>query len=77
MIFGSLPVLGSVPFSSLRWTPPKRNGPKGRTGGRQTPTQKATRPRPKATATSRRPEPHPENTVQKERGSNRETNFVT
>ena len=33
VIFGSLPFLGSVPFSSLNWTPLKRNGTKGRTGG--------------------------------------------
>ena len=67
VISGSLPVLRSVPFSlgpqyrpvsrlSQARTPQKRNRT-GKTGhGQRTP--RATRPRPKATATSRQPEPH-------------------
>ena len=46
---------GRRPFFFRSWTPRKEKHD-------QTPTSKA----PKATATSRRPEPHPENTVQKE-----------
>ena len=62
VIFGSLPVLGSVQFLLQELDPTKR-----KTGPEATDTD------PKATPTRRRPEPHPENTAQKEWGSNRET----
>ena len=76
MIFGSLPVLRSVPFllglitGQIRAFPrlgphEKEIGPGEQTTGLGQRTPRATRPRPKATATSRQPEPHSENAAQK------------
>ena len=51
VIYGSLPVLGSVPML-LPWL----NSTEKKQNQRPTPTPRASRPRPKATATSRQPE---------------------
>ena len=62
MIFGSLPFWVSVPFllglNTGQFRASTRPGPPRKDTGTDNETPRATRPRPKATATSRQSEPH-------------------